>query len=176
MKYYKIFLLFLLLFSSILINESYSFVLESKDWKDGKIITDKSLEMNAFGCEGLNRVPEFYWRDVPAGTKSFALTVYDPDAPTGSGFWHWIVYDIPINQNKLNASSLSLAKQALNDYGQQNFGGFCPPKGTKHRYIATIYALNVENIDIKQDIPAMVRFFIIKNTIEKRTILSYYFR
>jgi Raf kinase inhibitor-like YbhB/YbcL family protein len=104
-------------------------------------------------CGGENVSPQLSWSGVPAGTQSFALTCFDPDAPTGSGFWHWVVANIPARVLSLdeNAAATGLPPgvvQAYTDYGASQWGGPCPPKGDPpHRYIFTIYALDVPAID-----------------------------
>ncbi len=108
-----------------------------------------------FGCEGGNVSPELTWKNPPSGTKSFAVTIYDPDAPTGSGWWHWVVFDIPSNVTHLPSGAgdpkQGLAPpgsvQARTDFGTEGYGGPCPPKGDKpHRYVFTVYALEVEKL------------------------------
>jgi len=112
---------------------------------------------DGFGCSGKNIFPQISWDHVPQGTKSFALTVYDPDAPTGSGWWHYVAVDIPVGyqslprgfatENKFQTSEG--IKQVRNDYGMFKFGGPCPPKAHKpHRYIFTIFALDTEKLDV----------------------------
>lgn len=158
-----------------------NFTLSSQDLK-GQLT--KTQEFNGFGCNGENKSPELTWSNTPKGTKSFAITVYDPDAPTGSGWWHWIVINIPNNVNSIitNASATQkLPKEAIetiNDYGTNNFGGACPPKGNKaHKYLFTIHALDVEKLDLtaKSD-SALVGYMINKHTIQKATLISYYKR
>jgi len=143
----------------------------------------KTQEFNGFGCNGQNVSPELSWKEAPKGTKSFALTVYDPDAPTGSGWWHWVVVNIPATVTKLAsaASGKAMPKGALevmNDYGTAGFGGACPPKGDKpHRYVITVYALDVEKLDLKADTNAPVAGFMINaHTLGKASIISYYGR
>ena len=143
----------------------------------------KMQEFNAFGCNGQNVSPELSWKEAPKGTKSFALTIYDPDAPTGSGWWHWVVVNIPATVTKLasDASGKTMPKGALevmNDYGTVGFGGACPPKGDKpHRYVITVYALDVEKLDLKADTNTPVAGFMINaHTLEKASIISYYGR
>src|SRR5574340_123730 len=107
---------------------------------------------NGFGCNGQNVSPELTWKDVPAGTKSFAVTVFDPDAPTGSGWWHWVVYNIPANVTSLPAGAgadggKSLpegAEMGRTDFGSKAYGGACPPPGKPHRYVFTVHALKTE--------------------------------
>ena len=143
------------------------FVLASRDIAEGGTIDNKFV-LNGFGCKGENVSPMLVWINPPAGTKSYAVQVYDPDAPTGSGFWHWGVYNIP-------ASVTSLAQGAGNspaklpagangghsDFfdtgatgGNGNWGGPCPPVGDKpHRYVFTVYALGVDNLHAAAGIP-----------------------
>ncbi|WP_314258510.1 YbhB/YbcL family Raf kinase inhibitor-like protein [Cardiobacterium hominis] len=98
-----------------------------------------------------------HWANPPAGTKSFALSCYDPDAPTGSGFWHWYIINLPADTRSLdeNAAASGLpadARHARNDYGDYNYGGACPPPGHgTHRYIFTIHALDCEHLDLPED-------------------------
>lgn len=158
-----------------------NFTLSSSDLQ-GQLTIDQ--EFNGFGCSGKNISPELLWKNAPKGTKSFALTVYDPDAPTGSGWWHWIVVNIPADVDHIaqNASTTNAlpkgALETMTDYGKPGFGGACPPKGDKsHEYRFTIHALDVEKLDVtdKSD-SALVGFMINHHTIEKATIVSYYKR
>ena len=158
-----------------------NFTLESNDLK-GQLT--KTQEFNSFGCSGENKSPELHWSNAPKGTKSFALTIYDPDAPTGSGWWHWIVVNIPAKttQIKTNASTLkTLPKnsiETMTDFGVASFGGACPPKGDKaHGYIVTLYALDTDKLDVtaKSD-SALVGYMIHSHTIEKTSLISYYQR
>lgn len=145
----------------------------------------KTEEFSGFGCSGANISPELHWKGVPKGTKSFALTVYDPDAPTGSGWWHWLVINIPSSVSSLPSDFGNLSKkqtiqalQTITDYGKPGFGGACPPVGDKpHRYIFTIHALNTDHLDLKSDAsPALVGYMVNAHTISKSTIVSYYGR
>jgi hypothetical protein len=114
-------------------------------------ITSQDFKNNQFmpvihTCDGNDISPQLSWSGAPAGTKSFALTCIDPDAPSGD-FIHWLVYDIPagiINFSQ-DASIPSNVKEAPNDFGKKNYGGPCPPSGT-HRYIFTVYALKKEKL------------------------------
>lgn len=112
---------------------------------------------NGFGCTGQNISPSLNWSGVPAGTQSLVLTVYDPDAPTGSGFWHWLVFDIPasatsiaLNAGMLNSASLPPGSiQGYTDFGFSGYGGPCPPAGDPaHRYIFTLYALPIASVGL----------------------------
>jgi hypothetical protein len=158
-----------------------TFTLESNDL-EGQLT--KVQEFNGFGCNGENKSPELHWTNAPKGTKSFALTVYDPDAPTGSGWWHWLVINIPskITTIKTNASALKAlpkgALETLTDYGKSGFGGACPPKGDKpHAYLFTLYALDTDKLEVKETSDsALVGYMINSHTLEKTTLISYYGR
>jgi len=137
-----------------------AFELRSPDIAEGSTLS-KAQVFSGFGCTGENISPALQWSGAPAGTKSFALTVYDPDAPTGSGWWHWIVYDLPAASTGLargigkGASLPPGAHQGRNDFGTGDFGGACPPPGdTPHHYIFTIYALKVEKLEVPADATA----------------------
>jgi hypothetical protein len=141
---------------------------------------------NGFGCTGQNISPALKWQGAPAGTRSFALTVYDPDAPTGSGWWHWVVLNIPATASELvagagDASGKQLpagALQVRTDYGQAAFGGACPPEGdAPHRYIFTVYALKTEKIEVPADATAALAGFMIHaNKIGKASFTATYGR
>jgi Raf kinase inhibitor-like YbhB/YbcL family protein len=139
---------------------------------------------NGFGCSGKNISPQLKWYNAPKGTKSFAITIYDPDAPTGSGWWHWVVFDISKDTNQIlsNASVLNILPkgtiQSKTDFGKNEFGGACPPKGSKaHQYIITIYALDVKNLGLDKNAnPALVGFKLNYHLIEKSSIVAYYKR
>ena len=116
------------------------------------------------GCSGGNVSPALAWSDPPAGTKSFAVTVFDPDAPTGRGWWHWVVYDIPASLRALPqdagagaGSNLPQgARQTANDFGRPGYSGPCPPPGSPHRYVFTLYALDAASIGAAGGGPAEV--------------------
>ena len=141
---------------------------------------------NSFGCKGDNISPELAWVNPPAGTKSFAITMYDPDAPTGSGWWQWVVFDIPATATELVENAGDIIKnlapkgtvQSLNDYGGYGYGGPCPPvNGGIHEYIFTIYALSIPTLGLDKNAnPAMVGFYIHANTIQKSSLVMYYER
>ncbi|OYY30634.1 MAG: phosphatidylethanolamine-binding protein [Sulfurovum sp. 39-42-12] len=174
--------LFMTITLALSILSAESFTLKS-DTMSGQLV--KKQEFSGFGCDGQNISPELHWVDAPKETKSFAVTVYDPDAPTGSGWWHWIVYNIPSKTTSLpedfgNITKPSTLKivQALTDYGTTGYGGACPPKGDRpHRYIFTIHALNVDHLDIDAKAsPALVGYMINSHSIAKATLVSYYGR
>ncbi|MGM3172928.1 YbhB/YbcL family Raf kinase inhibitor-like protein [Dickeya lacustris] len=146
----------------------------------------KRFEADSFGCQGENQSPALHWQGAPAGTQSFAVTVYDPDAPTGSGWWHWMVINIPASVNQLadnagEAGGKRLpdgARQLRIDYGVEAWGGVCPPPGDKpHRYIFTVYALKTPTLDIpKEANPALGGYMINANTLAKASFTAYYSR
>ena len=157
-----------------------NFTLKSNDIQ-GQLT--KVQEYSGFGCSGENLSPQLRWSDAPKGTKSFAVTMYDPDAPTGSGWWHWVVVNIPAKVHRLDtgASPKQMPKGAVeivNDYGVSAFGGPCPPKGDQpHRYIFTVHALDVEKLDLKPETNTPVAGFMINaHTIGKASLISYYGR
>ncbi len=134
------------------------FTLTSPGLKDGGTMTMDAV-FNGFGCTGKNISPALSWAGAPEGTKSFAITVYDPDAPTGSGWWHWTVVNIPATVTSLAAGAGSTtpalpkgAAQGRTDFGKPGYGGPCPPKGDKpHRYIFTVWALKTDKLDLNGD-------------------------
>jgi Raf kinase inhibitor-like YbhB/YbcL family protein len=162
-----------------------AFKLESPDIKANSTI-DRKFEANVFGCSGENKSPVLRWSGAPKEAKSFAVTVYDPDAPTGSGLWHWFVYNIPANVTELkadagNQSGANLpagAKQNRIDYGFAAWGGPCPPEGDKpHRYVFTVYALKVDKLDLPADATAAVAGFMTNaNAIGKASFTAKYGR
>lgn len=137
---------------------------------------------HGFGCRGRNLSPPLKWSGAPEGTQSYALTVYDPDAPTGSGWWHWVVYDIPTSVTELaEGASASLPAGALQghtDYGSAAYGGPCPPPGDKpHRYVFTLYALKVAKLNVPpQATAAMIGFAINADKIAEASFTAYYGR
>ena len=146
----------------------------------------KIEEFNGFGCTGKNESPQLSWKNAPEGTKSFAITMYDPDAPTGSGWWHWIVFNIPTSTTELvaNAGDIKLdltpegTIQSITNYGAQGYGGPCPPQGHGlHQYIITVYALKTDTLGLdKNTNPAIVGYYLWNNTLAKASIVSYYKR
>lgn len=128
---------------------------------------------DGFGCTGANRSPEIVWSGAPAETRSFVVTVYDPDAPTGSGWWHWGVVDLPPGTTRLPAGAGTDPKalptgvtQIRTDYGKPGWGGPCPPVGEVHRYVVTVSALKVDRLSLPPDpSAALVGYMTRVNTI-----------
>ncbi len=146
----------------------------------------KQEEFNGFGCTGENQSPHLSWENAPAGTESFAITMYDPDAPTGSGWWHWVVFDISPNifeiaANAGNPSAGLMPEgtiQSVTNYGAPGYGGPCPPEGHGiHQYIITVYALKCKTLELDEKTnPAIVGYYLWNNTIAKASIVVYYER
>jgi Raf kinase inhibitor-like YbhB/YbcL family protein len=132
---------------------------------------------NGFGYSGKNISPELHWSGIPKGTKSLALTVYDPDAPTGSGWWHWLIFNIdprttglPANAGDVKAHLAPAGSvQSRTDFGTAGYGGPCPPPGDKpHHYIFTLFALDVAKLDLDENASAaLVGFNLNQHTIGK---------
>lgn len=137
----------------------------SQDFNDGDKMPERHV-FNGMGYQGDNVSPHLAWDDVPAGTKSFVVTCYDPDAPTGSGWWHWVVANIPADVTVLPQGAGSgvaelpaSAIQTRTDFGQTGYGGAAPPQGESHRYIFTVHALDTDKIDVDEGASgAMVGF------------------
>lgn len=138
-----------------------------------------------FGCHGGNRSPALAWSAGPAGTQSYALTVYDPDAPTGSGWWHWVVVNLPAATRALPAGAgradgaalPAAARQLVTDFGAPGYGGACPPAGAPaHRYQFTVYALDT-TLDLPANAtPALAGFMIHAHTLASARITAVYGR
>lgn len=142
---------------------------------------------NGFGCSGQNLSPALNWKNAPAGTKSFAIMVHDPDAPTGgAGFWHWVVLNLPASTTGLprgagTADGKALpagAKQITTDFGTTGWGGPCPPQGSEpHMYYFTVYALKVDKLDLPANATASLAGFMINaNALDRAVITAIYSR
>jgi Raf kinase inhibitor-like YbhB/YbcL family protein len=164
---------------------SAGFTLSSTDFQPDSLMP-KSFEFNGFGCSGENKSPVLKWSGAPRDVKSFALTVFDPDAPTGSGWWHWFVIDIPASVTELPSDAGAIggarlphgARHVRIDYGFDGWGGPCPPPGDKpHRYVFTVYALKVDKLDIPADATAALAGFMVNaNAIAKASFTARYGR
>ena len=133
------------------------FTLTSTDFTEGGTLANSQV-FNEFGCKGANVSPALAWSGAPAGTQSFALLMHDPDAPTGSGWWHWVVYNIPPGTGSLAAGAGDPKKglmpkgavQGRTDYGSVGYGGPCPPPGKPHHYNFRLYALKVPKLEVPE--------------------------
>ena len=133
------------------------FTLTSTDFTEGGTLANSQV-FNEFGCKGANVSPALAWSGAPAGTQSFALLMHDPDAPTGSGWWHWVVYNIPPGIGSLPAGAGDPKKglmpkgavQGRTDYGSVGYGGPCPPPGKPHHYNFRQYALKVPKLEVPE--------------------------
>src|SRR4051794_6177863 len=132
------------------------FRLKVGDLEPNALIPDQYV-FNDFGCFGANHSPALCWNGAPTETKSFAVTVYDPDAPTGSGWWHWVVFNIPASTTKIPDP--------------------CPPPGNPHRYIFTVHALKTDKLDMDEKASgAMVGFYLGQNTLARASVTLRYAR
>ena len=157
------------------------FKLSSPDVTEGGTIKPEQVFK---ACGGMDISPALSWTGAPASTKSFALTLYDPDAPTGSGFWHWVLFNIPVSTHELPKGAGNPAGGAVpagvvevrNDYGVAGYGGPCPPPGDKpHRYIFTVFAVDQAKLPIDGSVsPAVVGFNLHFHTVAKTTLTGLY--
>ena len=164
------------------------FTVRSDSFKDGDYLTkDHILSKDyGFGCEGGNKSPHLAWSGAPTGTKSFAVTCFDPDAPTGSGFWHWLVVNVPpeVNELALDAGNPKVQKlpnealQTRTDFGAPGYGGPCPPPGDHpHRYLFTVFAVGADSLPVTADTSAAtIGFELNFNTLAKAAIMGLYKR
>lgn len=142
-------------------------------WLKSKAFEDGGSIPSEYTCDGEDVSPQLSWDDVPAGAKSFAFSVTDPDAPSGN--WvHWLIYNVPKDARGLEKGKLpGGANEVVNDFGKKEYGGPCPPSGT-HRYIFTLYALDVERLENinKYNFFSEVK----KHTVEKAQLKGLYRR
>ncbi|ADJ64383.1 kinase inhibitor [Herbaspirillum seropedicae] len=164
--------------------QAAEFTLTSSDIAEGQSLSIAQV-FNGFGCIGLNKSPQLSWSGAPADTKSFAITVYDPDAPTGSGWWHWTVFNIPASVRSLPAGATAPGKglpagsiQGRTDFGSSGFGGACPPEGDKpHRYQFVVWALKTETLPLDaQASGAMLGFYLNAQALATAKLTAVYER
>jgi hypothetical protein len=160
------------------------FTLTSPQITAGGKIGDAQV-FNGFGCQGANVSPALSWSNAPKDTQSFALMVHDPDAPTGSGWWHWIVYNIPATTTALPLDAGSPKNMLLpagavegrTDFGTTGYGGPCPPPGKPHRYYFRLYALKVPKLDLPKDATAaLIGFNVRGQSLGTAELLGVYGR
>ncbi len=186
-------IIFALLFSSfsaLSANASNEFSFGSNTIKDGETISLRHV-FNSFGCTGNNVSPELHWSNPPSGTKSYAITVYDPDAPTGSGWWHWTVFNIPLKITSLREGEkykpFKVGEEVITygnvgegrtDFGKPGYGGPCPPEGDNpHHYIFTLHAIKEAKLPLnKESSGAMVGYTLNANTIAKLSFTATFGR
>ncbi|SMF41186.1 YbhB/YbcL family Raf kinase inhibitor-like protein [Pseudobacteriovorax antillogorgiicola] len=138
---------------------------------------------DGFGCTGLNQVPDISWSELPQDAKYVSITIYDPDAPTGGGWWHWAISNIPvdtfkrINNDNYKKVVAAGAVESLTSFGQPGYGGPCPPKEDHpHRYVVSVYALK-DKIKVESSYqPALVGFILNSNKLAMTTTTLLYGR
>lgn len=162
-----------------------SLTVASDDMAAGQELREAQV-YNGMGASGDNLSPHLRWSGFPEETQSFAVTCYDPDAPTGSGFWHWVLFDVPVGVTELPtgagsgdmAGLPSGAVHARNDFGTKDFGGAAPPPGDPpHRYIFAVHALDVPKLGVEGDVsPAIVGFNLTFHTLARGLFVPIYSR
>ncbi|MGI2259196.1 YbhB/YbcL family Raf kinase inhibitor-like protein [Shewanella sp. GXUN23E] len=152
--------------------------ISSQDIQEGSPMAN-TFAYKGFGCSGGNQSPQLSWQGAPAGTGSYAITAYDPDAPTGSGWWHWQVVNIPASVHSLKRDAsghIQGADELTNDYGNKGFGGVCPPSGDgMHRYQFTVWALPDARLELPANASAaLVGYLLNAKALDKATLTATY--
>lgn len=153
-----------------------AFTVTSTDVTDGQPMDDQHAHTSLGGS---NLSPQLSWSGFPAETRGFVVTCYDPDAPTGSGFWHWLVVNLPVTVTELARGVDKLPGDAFsvrNDYGERNYGGSAPPTGDRpHRYVFAVHAIDVDKLEVSADAtPAYVGFNLAFHTLARAVIRPTY--
>lgn len=164
------------------VGQAQTFAVTSPDVRPRGVLAERHA-FNGFGCTGGNIPVALRWTNPPAGTKSFALTMFDPDAPTGSGFWHWVAFDIPADARKIDRVQTRAvlpagAVESRTDFGKPGYGGPCPTASDgPHRYVFTLHALGVEKLGLDADASgALVGFMINANRLGRAQLHTTYDR
>ena len=163
-----------------------SFVVTSDDLTEAQLMAHEHV-YDQFGLPGKDLPPHLRWSGFPAGTRSFAVTCHDPDVATGSGFWHWMLYDLPATVTELPTGAGAVrgtglpagarnARHARNDYGVPAYGGPAPAKGDEpHRYVFAVHAVDRERLDVDDDAtPAVVGYHLTQHTLARGLLIPVY--
>ena len=165
--------------------EAGTFTLTSPDLKEGGTVAAAQVYAG-YGCNGANISPALSWQGAPAATRSYAVTAFDPDAPTGKGWWHWLIFNIPADTAGLPANAGDVAAalapkgsvQSVTDFDAAGYGGPCPPSGDRpHRYVFTVFALDVGRVSLDASSPPeSVRDMLDAHALAKASLTAYYGR
>src|SRR5215207_7871005 len=156
-----------------------SFTVRSNDIRDGQPLATAHVFTDAGGD---NRSPHLAWEGAPDGTQSYVVTCFDPDAPTPSGFWHWLLVDLPASTTELSTGAGTGSNlpggafHVRNDFGRAEYGGAAPPQGdVPHRYYFVVHAVDVPSLDVNPDAtPAFVSFNLAFHTLARAIITPTY--